>query len=441
MSAESPYKASTYGLSTLLSTWVYSAVAIMSVYICSMFITKQWLPIEVLAASLWMMIRSRMQRNVAVETCNMLSAVMAFALFVTAAVMIIINIYYLKFIDPQEYVLGTANKRIPYVVSLVMMPSIFFVTLGAYILKPRLPICRGCARSYDNPGSRDYLPMMLTKETNYQLRLLVIISSGLTIYSYIYYFSNYCNINYSVTDRVWYIYTPLVVLLLTCIFLARRYKVLLSFYSDNIVGDAVNSTSSKLRYLIVCGDLVYLNDPETDDKAIRIDTPAIAKIPFKEEVTMTNAIDRFVALSGCKASDFDLRFLYENSNPLVDTNMYHYLCTVENKNIINTSRIRGRWHTLPQLTSIIEHGMASKLLVHEYNRIRTIVLAHKTYDRQGMRRYNIKHYMPSFRLRDLQGMKVDFNDPIWLTIADYNEDHRFFKIRRFFRKHFKGYDF
>lgn len=65
-------------------------------------------------------------------------------------------------------------------------------------------------------------------------------------------------------------------------------------------------------------------------------------------------------------------------------------------------------------------------------------MAWKTYHSDGTRRYAIKHYTPTFRLRDLHKWKIDFNDPKWLRVADNNEDVRYYRLRRFWRKYING---
>ena len=61
-------------------------------------------------------------------------------------------------------------------------------------------------------------------------------------------------------------------------------------------------------------------------------------------------------------------------------------------------------------------------------------MAWKTYDRQGRRLYPIKHYRPTFRLRDLKDWDVDYSDLSWMSIAENNQDRPFFHTRRLWRK-------
>ena len=61
-------------------------------------------------------------------------------------------------------------------------------------------------------------------------------------------------------------------------------------------------------------------------------------------------------------------------------------------------------------------------------------MAWKTYDRNGRRQYPIRNYKPTFRFRDLAKWDVDYDDPLWREIAEFNEDKPLYRIRKFFRR-------
>ncbi len=63
-----------------------------------------------------------------------------------------------------------------------------------------------------------------------------------------------------------------------------------------------------------------------------------------------------------------------------------------------------------------------------------MTMAWKTYDRTGRRLYEIKHYRPTFRFRDMREWDIDYNDSTWFDIAANNEDNNFFRVRQFLRK-------
>ena len=86
----------------------------------------------------------------------------------------------------------------------------------------------------------------------------------------------------------------------------------------------------------------------------------------------------------------------------------------------------------------MKNGEVNSLLAGEIYRIYTVTMAYKTYDREGMRLYNIKHYRPSFHLNEIRNILVDYNDPVWMYVAKDNEDKPFFRIKRAWRKYVRG---
>ena len=97
--------------------------------------------------------------------------------------------------------------------------------------------------------------------------------------------------------------------------------------------------------------------------------------------------------------------------------------------------MEGEWFTLSQIERMVADGLVSSILAAEINRIYTISMAWKTYDRYGYRLYNIRNYKPTFRLRDFKDWDVDLNDIQWLYVSENNEDKPFFRLRRIWRKY------
>ena len=77
----------------------------------------------------------------------------------------------------------------------------------------------------------------------------------------------------------------------------------------------------------------------------------------------------------------------------------------------------------------------SPYITNELYRIHNITMAWKTYDRRGRRLYPIRHYKPTFRLRDLKDWDVDYNDIVWLRVAGNNEDKPLYHVRRFINRY------
>lgn len=109
-----------YGISTLLSSWIMSVGSIALILMASFFIDKLWLPAVVLVIEMFLLVRLGKERTETNGSCNILLYLMTRILLIVAFVMVAINLYYMKFIDPNEFLNGTANRRIPYITILVM---------------------------------------------------------------------------------------------------------------------------------------------------------------------------------------------------------------------------------------------------------------------------------------------------------------------------------
>ena len=96
------------------------------------------------------------------------------------------------------------------------------------------------------------------------------------------------------------------------------------------------------------------------------------------------------------------------------------------------------WLTLQELAPLLNSGMFAPMFAAEIVRFHTISSTFKTYDNRGFRRYKIKHYRPAVRFSDAKTTDVDYNDRIWLYIADNNQDTPFFRLRHFYRRYIIG---
>lgn len=168
---------------------------------------------------------------------------------------------------------------------------------------------------------------------------------------------------------------------------------------------------------------------------MRLDTPVKIRLPYRERMTAADSMAYFRNLSNM--DDVRIRFMYLNTNFNTDSNIFHYACFVDAPDL-DGSRLKGEWYTLPQIQRMSGENRVAPALTAEINRIYTVSMAWKTYDRKGRRLYDIKHYRPTFRLRDFPKWDVDLNDPNWLFVAQFNEDSRFYRLKRLWRKYVNG---
>ena len=113
-----------YGISTLLSSWIMSVGSLALILIASLFVDKLWLPAVVLVIEFFLLAQLSKERAESNGSCNILLYLTTRILLVITLVMVVINLYYMKFIDPNEFLNGTANRRIPYITILVMAPVV-----------------------------------------------------------------------------------------------------------------------------------------------------------------------------------------------------------------------------------------------------------------------------------------------------------------------------
>lgn len=425
-------------IDSLWINWALSAGSLALTVLLGLFVTKLWLPAFVIGFALLLTWRIAAMRESDYQVCNILPYITVRILLVTAAVMVAINLYYMKFIDPQEYLLGRANKNIPYITILVLAPVASIISIWGYVMRHRISFCHMCTVEHGTPHERGFLGKVFDIETRYQLRLLILMYLIVMVYTWIYYVTTYNNVNMNPSDKYYYIGLPVVLYVLSLLYLAMRYFRLYIFYRENVVGDASSAElTTILRYILVCDDYVYLKKEGEDGKFA--DTPAMMHIPYRERMTPYDAAINFSLLSGINGN-VDIKFLYENSNNHADSNIFHYLCVIPSRMEVDNSRLSGGWFSQGQLESMHANGELSGLLMSEIHRVYTVMMAKKTYDKLGYRLYNIKHYKPSFRLRELELVDGDFDDPMWLLIAKDNEDKPFFKLRKFWRKHVRGYE-
>ena len=440
MNANDYDKYNTWGIGSLLSNWLISVGAVVVILFSCQFISKVFLPAVVLACQFTLMHRAQKGRSSHTGYCYLLPYLMARVLFVTAIIMIAINIYYIWFIPPQEFADGSANPSIPYITILIVAPVSSIILLWALHRGTRLPYCMRCRSDHGIPAERGFIARVSANESRYQLRMLASVSLIATVYSWTYYLVRYSNANINTADRFYFNIIPLIFYIASAIYLTMHYWSLYAFYQKNIAENAGNCASaSYIRFILICGDSVFLSERKvtasgnTPD-SVTIDTPFRLTLPYRERVETQQAEAEFSRMLGNNAK-FDIRFLYSTASPGERYNFFHYLCSTEFRSITDTLGMNGIWYTQLQLGRLFREHKIDLMLAGEIRRIYTMAKTFKSYDRDGRRLHPIRNYSPSFRLDDLMELKIDFNDPTWLLVAEDNEDKLFYKLRKLTRRY------
>ena len=431
-----------YGIFSLWANWIIGVGSLMAILLISPHIDKMWLPLIVFTLEFFLFALVRRNREAHLPVCYLIPFICTRVLFWSAVVMVTINLFQvndfmLKYVDKNNF-----NPEIPFISVLIVAPITFVVTTWAYIRGSKLNFCVDCTFRHGSAAERGFLGNIFSQEGKYQVRMLMMLSLLMSITVWLYYVIFYINVNLNTPDKFFYVWFPILLFGFSVLYLGVRYFSLWTYYCQDVEGSPVrHGSSTLLRYMIFCGDYVFLKkyDPDKDDARAgedKYDTPAKVYLSYRGRMLQYDVELYMKSLSGI--TDSEIRFMYTNKNFNADCNIFHYACFVENKDIVEQSRLEGDWFTLKQLNDLINTNQVTPMVASEFSRLYRIIMAWKTYDRSGRRLYGIRNYKPTFRLKDLKDWEVDLNDNEWLYVSINNQDRPFYRLKRFWRKYVNG---
>ncbi len=431
-----------YGIFSLWANWIMGVGSLMAILLISPHIDKEWLPLVVFTLEFFLFALVRHNRVAQLPVCYLIPFICTRVLFWSAVIMVIINLlhvndFMLEFADEKN-----VNPEIPFISVLIVAPITFIVTLRAYTRGSKLNFCTDCIFRHGSAAERGFLGNLFSQEGRYQVRMLMMLSLLMSVVVWLYYIIFYINVNLNAPDKFFYVWFPVLLFGFSLVYLGIRYFGLWTYYCQNVEGSPLrNGSTTLLRYIIFCGDYVFLKkyDPDKDDARAgedKFDTPAKLNVSYRGRMIQYDVESYLKSLSGI--SDCEIRLMYTNRNFNADSNIFHYACFIDNQDIVAQSRLEGNWYTLQQLNHMIDEKQVAPIIASEFNRMYRIIMAWKTYDRSGRRLYDIKNYKPTFRLRDLKEWDVDLNDTEWLFVSINNQDRPFYRLKRFWRKHING---
>lgn len=415
------------------------AVGLLSVLVfLSPLISLQWLPLVNVLFYFALQVVRRYLTSRSVPTCGRFLQEVSVIMLITA--LFVIGLYFMgKRADLHELTGQPYDASVPVLAILVTAPLTFIVT-GLYLLNRREPrICVNCHANYGNVVEFGFIGDLYQREWRYQTRLLFGLSALLSIVDWAYYLLFYVNVNLNRADLFFFLWMPMVMYVLSLVFLGMRYYSLWTYYCKNDEGHFVeNPGTTTLRYLVLSDDRILLDSMSmeatfSNGSAVKlIDTPVVVKLPYTRRVSEMEAAQHFRSRTGINGAE--IRLAYDSPDHVTFQNIFHYFAFLPDPDEVVDSRIHGEWFTLGHLRQLINQKIVSRNLTSEIRRIVTVAMAWKTYDENGRRLYGIKHYRPTFRLRDLHKWNVDYNDKRWLEVSLLNQDSPFFNLRRVWRK-------
>ncbi len=410
---------------SLWINWAVAFGAIAAALIIGRFVPNLWVPFPLFIIAYFELVFLRHRQSFQMKGITAILSVSVLTLFWSSIIMLCINIINSNMMFDDIIDWSKANSDIPFITCLIVFPVMIIMALwmmaGGYgigksdAMNPKEGILSGSS----------VLSSLFQRESQYQVQLVLFISCGLAAVEWWYYFTYYINVNMNTPDVFFFTWMPVALYVFSLYFVWNRYSNIASLIGPIALSE--KKSGVMLRYLVLSGDRMLLALNETD----RWDTPAVAHVGKIEATGEESANRAFECVSGCE--DFKLRYLYESGMSDMQNEVKHYAAFVESEKYPASDEM-GSWFTLDQLDRLMKTARLSAELADEIYRIFTITMAWKTYDTEGRRLYPIKHYRPTFRLRDLKDWTVDYNDLNWFSIANNNQDRPFFRTRRLWRK-------
>lgn len=425
---------------SLWVNWAISAGLIVLPIILAPLVAPTLVPLIPVISIAILTYLDRRNRRLPSPTCFRLPHV-AQVILIISAILILADLLLKRYTDIENVIGQPVNHALQLLPVLDIAPVAALVCLFnmLHINNPRS--CRSCRNRLGESIDRGLIGMLYSRESKNQIKFMFWISLVLSIVAWCYYSMHYVNVNISKTDNYLFTICPLLCYVLSLIYYGMRYYTLWVYYCQNsATAKVVERQGTTIRYIVISGDRLLLNIPVPSNDIIfsedmKIDVPLKISLPFKEDVPKHDAHRYFVDASEIK--DADTRLVFKSCDPGMFSNVFHYVAFVDDAEKASET-LKGQWFTLPETNEMIRDGMVSVALAAELSRIYTITMAWKAYDKSGKRLYEIKHYKPTFRLRDMHNWSVDYNDSNWLYVAHINEDKPFYHLRRFWHKITKG---
>lgn len=409
--------------SAMWLNWTVCYGALTLPLVLSLFMSLTWLPFVALAEVYVLSSLRRADILSAVSACSVLTGIVIRTLVVSALIMIVINVMCTDWLIPTVWRLRVYNSEIPFVVCLIVSPATAVFCALSRWCGLGVRSAHECQRRNGFYPGDSMAATIYYREARYQTTVLMCLSAVMGAVEYWYYFARYINANFNDPDRFFFIYMPMVIYLLSVLFLRARYESMGELCEALVKATGGRHQGTLVRYLIFKGDNMLLH--ESADGVW--DTPAEGRVERKTAMGDHEARLLFTELTGL--TEFGMRYCFSNKAFASDSNMIHYAVFVDSDTGIDLND-RKRWFNPYMLDSGLASNAFSPVLANELYRIHTITMAWKTYDREGRRLYPIKHYRPTFRLRDLKDWSVDYDDESWFDVAHSNEDRLFFRSRR-----------
>jgi len=381
------------------------------------------------------------------ETCVMVPFTMFLVSLVFTVLFVAINLLCLwNIIKLPTALMFFDGYVIP---GLLYCPVAVVVSTLVYLRRHRLNICSECRLHNGSPIERGRAGIMFSHESEFQLKNLILIFSIASIYFWCYFLFDFSEV--SITNRDTFVFTwgMLILLVVDVLFFSMRYyNVYLDLKERNELvspEDIKNiSTSTYLRFYVICEDSIYLVKKENvdlkDEHPEVLDTPFVRRRIMKSvpEQEVRHIIEKDTGVNGGL-----LRFFFgRRVNEIAEHRILRYFYFLPGElSAYPRLATMGEWLSSEKFKTLYNTRpfTLSNTILADMSRLATIVVTSKLYNEHGERRNKLMHYRPSFSFAELRNSDINFQDELWIRVSMFNSDKRFFRLKRFLhhfeRKH------
>lgn len=412
---------------SLWRNWATAFGAPALVTLASVVVPPMWLPLICLLMAYVLLVghRRRIDSSHKLAGCSLVIWLTMSAMGAAAVIMALINIVYSPKVIPAVV---AENPALPFITSMVVYPLMCAASLYGIVVEQHNSCCRRCQASNGYYNGDSPVATFYSRESRYQLWLILVLSSVISVVAALYYFFFYINVNLNSPDRFFFLVLPLALYVFSLGYMVIRYFRMYDAVASGRHGEKrLHSQFTLVRYLFFSGDCLLLSKGENgawDTPSVNVIDRAAGELPAAQA--------RAILTKDIGECDCPIRFMYENGIYANGANVLHYAVFLPDDSELLPD---ARRCTFDDIQRLLMADTLSPYITNELYRIHNITMAWKTYDREGRRLYPIRHYQPTFRLRDMKEWDVDYNDVGWLHVARNNEDRPLYRIRRFINRY------
>ncbi len=414
-------------VNALWRNWAMSVGALMLPILLGAFLPAMWIPFICVAEAYVLATFMRSDLSSGLSACSVIVRLTIRILFITAAAMFIVAILCTDWLVPTMIYLEVYNSEIPFVTCLVLFPVTAFICATALYVGMGERKARAFQRRNGFFAGDSVVATLYYRESRYQLAVLMAMALVLGGVEYWYYYARYINTDFNDPDRYFFSYMPVALYLLSLLFMWGRYVSMENLYLSIEASEPHKINHTIVRFLLLFGDEILLHSG-ADGKW---DTPAECVIPRCRAVTEPQAELLLSEQTGIENAY--LRYCFTNDGFAEGSNIIHYAAFLGEHDAEEMGK-DDTWFNAYMIDTAMRAGALTPVLANELYRIHTMTMAWKTYDREGKRRYPIKHYRPTFRIGDLREWNVDYDDHLWFDVAHNNEDKALFHSRKLWHR-------